>query len=400
MFSYSGPLHSSKSIVLRSLIVSSFFPKHQLLFNTESQDVLDLKNALEDIKKPVQKISFGAAPFRFLALRLSRQVGEFIIQGEDNLFSRPHQTLTAILNDLGVQTDWGKRELKIKSNGWIKPEKELRISNEISSQFASAFLLNCLDWPQLRNNGLTIRLDPPGAGVSNEYLQMTIRCLKQWGARMETIDSGIFIPPDFDRHLGEGSMVLAKCETDMSSAFTFAACAAVGGDLVLNPFLDTGLQPDHVFLELFNRMGILCENRLEVLKVSKAKKINSFDFDFKNTPDLFPVMCGMLSFAQGTSLLTGFHHIQFKESDRLERTIKLLKEAGVSFELEKNFLKIFGQGIGFKPRSFTFDPFDDHRMVFAAALFKIKNPEIKIQNSSAVRKSIPDFWKAFPDNFL
>ena len=91
MFQFVGDLEISKSWMNRALILQSFQPHLKIVGDSSSHDVQLLKKALE--KFLVGETEFyaglGGTTFRFLALRVSRKPGSYLIRADQKLLDRP-----------------------------------------------------------------------------------------------------------------------------------------------------------------------------------------------------------------------------------------------------------------------------------------------------------------------
>ena len=181
-------------------------------------------------------------------------------------------------------------------------------------------------------------------------------------------------------------------EPDMSSAFAMAAAGALAGHTEITNFVDPSLQPDHVFVEILKTMNIPVNIHGTSLVVEKADEIKHIELNLAGAPDLFPILSILCAFAKGDSKLLGAPQLVHKESNRIKKTAELLSLAGVSLQEKPDGIMIFGQGPQLKPRAFTFDPDQDHRMAMAAGLLKLKGFDIEIKQPDVVNKSFREFW--------
>ena len=369
----------------RALIVKSFFPELTIRGESQCDDVEKMQQAIEKLSGPNDSIfDCGAAGtvLRFLLARLSRLPGEFTLMGEERLFSRPMFPLIESLKSLGVESiTLSANKIELKSHGW-EPKSEIFVDLTRSSQFASAILLSCWNLPR----DLTLTLSEEKK--SESYMVMTLDMLRKLGMQF---------------HLRHNTLrVLAgqkiqtnwmEIDPDMSSCFTLAAFAALTGSLELEGFPPSSTQPDFQFLKIMGAMGVPMTYENRVLKVSKAQRLNPIEIDLSNNPDLFPVLAVMLTEAEGESHITGIDHLVFKESNRIENTLLLMKEMGYDVHYEKGLCKIFGGRKGLKENKINFDSDQDHRMAMAAALAKQLGYNLEISRPEVVKKSFPEFWK-------
>ena len=245
MFSFSGELPSSKSLVNRALIIKSYNPEVKVAFSTDSMDVQVLQKALSAFRRG--KTEFHCADagtsFRFLILRLSRQPGRWIVKGSRRLLSRPHEALVQTLNAFGVDVEVSPEQWVIYSKGW-QTQPLISVSAEQSSQFASSVLLNSWALP------FDLELQLSEKQVSMGYLQMTLELMKQFGFHYTPTTRGFRIPAEQTPKAMD-----YVSEQDVSSCFALAACALQGGEVRLQNFPFESLQPDTVFLEILKKMG-------------------------------------------------------------------------------------------------------------------------------------------------
>jgi 3-phosphoshikimate 1-carboxyvinyltransferase len=60
----------------------------------------------------------AATVFRFLALRATRDKGQFVFEGEPELFVRPQRDLERVMSQLGVEMEWGAGRMTFRSHEW------------------------------------------------------------------------------------------------------------------------------------------------------------------------------------------------------------------------------------------------------------------------------------------
>jgi 3-phosphoshikimate 1-carboxyvinyltransferase len=135
-----------------------------------------------------------------------------------------------------------------------------------------------------------------------------------------------------------------------------------------------------------------CELLSNQVRASQASRLVSLQSNFETCPDLVPCLAVTCAFAEGESVLSGLSKLVYKESNRIQNTLNLLTLAGVLCDYRNDALIIKGLGIDFIPKTFRFNPDQDHRMAMAAGLFKLRNPKIQIESPEVVNKSFKNFW--------
>lgn len=383
MFTYKSDLVLSKSWLNRALIIQNYQPQIQFVSGSNSEDVQILKKSLDFIGKSSEfYLGQGGTSFRFFCFLISRKPGTWTVKAHPRLLERPQQGLQDLLDQLGVQIEFKKEEVIIRSKGWKIPI-EIKCGAQDSSQFISALLLNAWQLPQDLN--VVIQ----GPVVSVDYLKMTILMLKQFGMQIQESSGRLSVDknqiPRPDR---------AQPEVDVSSAFSLAAAGVIAGDVEITNWNLNSLQPDMVFLKLFDQMQIKYTQTETSFKIHQQSGWKALRADLNYSPDLFPVLSVLCALAEGKSDLYGAEQLQHKESNRLLKTKELLDLVGFHSELKKDGLLIEGQSSSQnKKNQLQFNPDYDHRMAMAAGLLKLIGYNIDIQNPEVVNKSYPSFWK-------
>ena len=382
-FYYKGIIPASKSMMNRALIIQSYDPSIEIIGSSVCDDVFYMQKAVDALQKNENVFLSGEAGtvFRFLALRLARNTGSFLLQGSPRLLSRPQSELLRILEQLGVRCELRAEALMIESSGWKKPIAPLIIDRSQSSQFASALLLNA--W----NLDFDLEFEFTGSLLSETYWQMTVEMLKSCGMQIQQ-DMGKF-------KILAGQRLTAKkiqLEPDMSSAFPVAVAAVLAGQVTFENWPFQSLQADQQFLEILADMGVKLEKTENELIIRKTSNLQKIEFNLVDCPDLFPVLCVLCSFAHGTSYLYGAPHLNAKESRRIDKSSELLKLMGVGHSPQKDGMIIQGQGMTHDFKQFTFDPDQDHRLAMAAGIAMMAGYNVNLLTPEVVSKSFPEYW--------
>jgi len=367
----------------RALIAQSFEPRLQLNGDSSCADVVHMKSCLKKIgQSSVLDCGEGGTTLRFLAFRISREKGKFLLKGSSRLLNRPQKEIQDTLKQLGVDVRFEKSGIRIISEGWKAPKKMLTVSAKDSSQFLSALFLSAWDLD------FDLKIKVAGKITSLGYFEMTLKLLKELGFKYSRRQNVYTIPRGQKIQLKKYSV-----ESDLSSLFSVAAFAAVSGKAVFKEFPKESLQPDVAFTQILKKMTVGVKQSGKQLTVNSPIQLKPVKVNLQNSPDLFPVLAVLCSFAVGKSILYGAPQLAFKESNRIQKTGELLKKAGVSCKLRKDGIEIEGRGTGLRSKRFRFDPDSDHRLAFAAALLKYYGEDIQILDPDVVRKSFPEFWK-------
>lgn len=111
-----------------------------------------------------------------------------------------------------------------------------------------------------------------------------------------------------------------------------------------------------------------------------------------NCIDELPILMVAMSFAKGTSTITGAEELRHKETDRLSAMNDILTNAGVNVELKPNGMIIHGDP-DFTPKGAEFNTYHDHRMAMASAILASASRESStVKDAECTAISYPEFW--------
>ncbi|MEK2646912.1 3-phosphoshikimate 1-carboxyvinyltransferase [Bdellovibrio sp. BCCA] len=379
---FQGEIPGSKSVFNRALIVQSYFPSLKLQGFSECDDVRHMREGLKHLSdQSVIDCGEGGTTFRFMALRASRNQGMHNLGATRRLLQRPQKGLVHLLSQLGVEAELCEDTMTVKGKGWKKPSAPLRVDMAESSQYASALVLN--SW----NLDFDLEFELVGGKNSESYFLLTLEMVKSLGMQIQKTSQGYIIPAGQKIHKTSWTV-----EADVSSMFTMASAGALAGEVVITNFSEKSTQPDIVFLDVFKKMHVNFSVQGSTLTVKETTSLEPLDFNLSQSPDLFPVLAVLCSWAQGTSKLYGAPHLVSKESNRIARVSDLLSLVGVRHESLPDGMIIHGNTQQKPVQGVKFNPDKDHRMVMAAALMKLKGHDITIEEPQVINKSFPEFW--------
>lgn len=387
-FFYRGKVPSSKSVLIRQLLVQSYNSRIETEGFSSAEDVRSMSQALAALKSGAFEIPCGEAGLvlRLMMGRVSREPGEYLLKGAARLLDRPHDPMIKILEQLGVRVRKQENGIYIATQGWRAPAYAIEVSRNLSSQFATSLLLNSwdLDFPIQVKWGVV-----EGAqAVSTGYFDLSLSLARELGMSLLIQENGFEIAP----HQPVRSRSLSA-EMDYSSAFAVAGLAAIAGRAVILNADPNSQQPDAAFEEILKRMGASVRRSGLELTVTGPARLSPVRENLSQSPDLFPVLGVLCAFADGESELGGAPHLIHKESNRIELTARLIESCGRKVVRTAEGLKISGtspQNLGTQ-RPFTFEPAHDHRMVMAAAVALWAGVPVRVLGIEALNKSFPEF---------
>ncbi|WP_243318872.1 3-phosphoshikimate 1-carboxyvinyltransferase [Geothrix paludis] len=393
----------SKSVTNRALLLAAVAPgTSRFRGGLEAEDTRWMRRALADLGLGVREedgtwtIEGGGRPrtstplwlgasgttLRFLLPWLALKAeGPVRLEGDPRLFERPLGPLLTPLEALGAAWEPDAK------GAWLRPAPhtperlDLEVDARLSSQFLTGLALTAAALP----GGGTLRWT---AVASPSYLALTTQWLRRFGceARLEEgrwlIPGGALTPRDLD------------LPGDWSGAAAFLAAAAVTGrTLHLAPLDPDDAQGDRAMVALLQAAG--CRTRWtgpQDLELEGPLQ-RGLDADLTDCPDLGPVLAALAALAPGASELRGLHTLPLKECDRLDASAELVRWLGGGAEVIGDHTLRVQPGPRPGPRA-PFDPRNDHRMAFAAAVGGLRCGG-EVRDPHCVAKTFPDFWEVW-----
>lgn len=189
--------------------------------------------------------------------------------------------------------------------------------------------------------------------------------------------------------------------------FSAAAFWLVAGSIVEDSEIKmeaVGLNPTrNALLEILKKMGadITIENeRMEgaepvgdiIVKSAELRSIQIEEELIPNCIDELPIIAVAMTFAYGTSVISGAGELRHKETDRIMAIAKMLKAVGANYEEMEDGLVIRGNP-DFKFKSGRFRSFHDHRIAMASAILSLKGiDDSHIEDAECAAVSYKGFW--------
>lgn len=299
----------------------------------------------------------------------------------EGLRKRPIRELIETLEESGLYFE--EKEFSIKISGNVNSDF-FRISGDISSQYVSGLLLLSSLLDQKSSIYLTTKLE------SRAYVNITIKVLRDFGIIVNELEEGVF------EIYGERDKILPpkeyQIEGDWSNAAFFIAGGCLGDSIKMYGLNLESSQGDKKVVQILKKAGAILTCSDDCIS-SNGSHLNSFEVDFSETPDLFPILSVVAALSKGQSVLKGGERLKLKESNRIESTFQMLKSLGADVKKRDDGLIIQGREI---LDGGIVNSFNDHRIVMSATMASIicKEP-VSIVNAGAVKKSYPNFFDDF-----
>ncbi len=367
----------SKSHGHRLLIASALSdPPGQVQLTETSEDLEATRTCLLALQEndPVLPCRESGSTLRFLLPVAMAQKSHVRFLGEGRLLQRPLSPLKEEMERHGCRFHIGKGELEV--NGLLQ-SGSYHLPGDVSSQYITGLLFALPILPGDSEILLTTPLESKG------YVDMTLQVLMDAGILVEvSTQEGTFglqreallqykIPG------GQHYQCLAHTtpEGDWSNAAFWLAANYVGfgNRITCKGLSEDSLQGDRIVSELLR----------DFPNVINGSQI----------PDLIPILAVVAAVRPGIITINHAERLRLKESDRLETTVRLIRDLGGEAEELPDGLIIRG-----KPmlRGGTVDGCGDHRIVMAAAIAATNCAEsVTIIGAEAVNKSYPGFFRDY-----
>jgi len=297
------------------------------------------------------------------------------ITGDASLRSRPMGPLLDALGEMGVRCTSNDGKAPIVVHG---PNRggDVRIRGNVSSQFVSSLMLAA---PMLRD-GMRIHIE--GSLLSKPYVDITANMMGRFGACAEFC--GNYITVQGTGYRGCDITV----PSDMSSAAFPLTAGALGGSVTVKKMDLNDPQGDKKIIDILRDAGAGVSVKGDEI-TSSCGELHGIDVDMGDVPDLFPIVAVLLSTAGGRSRLYGAPQLRFKESDRIESTVNMLRSLGADITGTEDGCVISGVK---RLKGGMIEHHEDHRILMAAAVASLVcDNEVKMKKSNCFDVSYPMF---------
>ncbi len=306
------------------------------------------------------------------------------IQGTGSLLNRPTSLFKDFLPGLGVEIEFQNDQLPLTIQGPLQPQNTT-IDGSISSQFITGIIFAL---SRTTTSPITITVNNL---VSTPYIDLTLDVLKKFGYKISHINHEVFT---IDPVSVNEDTIHYTVEGDWSGASFLLVAGAIAGTITLTGLDVFSTQADKAILQAIMMSGAhlsITEEKILVEAPKGNKKLQPFQFNANNCPDLFPPLVVLAACCEGTSIIEGANRLINKESNRAKTLQDVFGKLGVIIELQDDYMIIHG-GKGIEGGIVHSN--NDHRiaMAFAVASLQAKNI-ITIENAEVINKSYPDFYK-------
>ena len=318
---------------------------------------------------------------RFLPALAAAGDGTFRFDASPQMRRRPVGPMVAALRALGVTVTHeeadGHLPMTVVTRGMTGAQVTLDAS--VSSQFLTAVLMAAPLVNGATREGLTISVT---GMVSAPYVDMTVRMMRQFGARV-TRDGG-----DFTVRPGGYAARSFEIEPDASAASYFLAAAAVTGETVLVPGLyPDSLQGDLKFALVLKRMGARVSFEPDGVMVTGTGPLHGTEVNMRDISDTMPTLAAIAPFADSPVRIVDVANTRVKESDRLDACAVNLRRLGVQVATGPDWIEIWPG----TPKAAGIECRGDHRIAMSFSITGLRTPGLTLDDPGCVRKTFPEF---------
>ncbi|MDX2022411.1 MAG: 3-phosphoshikimate 1-carboxyvinyltransferase [Deltaproteobacteria bacterium] len=339
-----------------------------------------IHGGLSRLRAPAGPVFVGnsGTTVRFLAALCALVPGATVLQGDEHMAKRPIADLVDGLRQLGVRVDCATGCPPLTIFGGQPLGSLVRMRGDKSSQYFTALLL------MAGFTGHVTRVEIEGSLVSRPYVEMTIKMLHDFGARIESEANAFVVHP------AAYKAVPYVIEPDASAASYPFALAAAGGHDITVPALGPGsLQGDYTFVDVLAQMGAHVERKSEFTRVVGSGTLNGIDVDMHHISDTVMTLAAIAPLAKGPTTIRNVANIRIKETDRLLATVTELRRLGQDVQVGDDWLRIDPRPL----RPAEVQCYSDHRMAMSFAILGTIAPGVTIADPACVSKTYPTFWE-------
>ncbi len=310
---------------------------------------------------------------------------EVTITGEGSLEVRPMHFFEEVLPllDVTVTTNHGKVPMKIC--GPLVP-KNITVDGSLSSQFLTGLLMA---YAAADATDVTIAVIDL---KSKPYIDLTLQVMQQFGLKLPVNHN--YERFEFGKTSASSQPAVPSfiVEGDWSGAAFLLVAGAVSNEVEVHGIFNTSRQADKKIIDAILDAGAqvtVFENRV----VAKREKLEAFQFDATDCPDLFPPLVALAANCIGITTIKGLRRLKHKESDRGVTLQEEFAKLGIRIVLNDDTMLVHSEG-EIRVNNFNLNSHHDHRIAMAVAVAAINADfPVNIRNADAVNKSYPDFWK-------
>jgi 3-phosphoshikimate 1-carboxyvinyltransferase len=283
---------------------------------------------------------------------------------------------------VSVQSANGKLPLKIK--GPLRPDN-IEIDGSLSSQYLTGLLLA---FAAAGAKDVSIRVTNL---KSRPYVDLTLEVMKQFGLnipRNRNYKEFYFSPEPENQKAA--AVTNYTVEGDWSGGAFLLVAGVVAGPIKVRGLDPGSTQADKAIMDALLKANATVATDAKGIQLHPGK-MNAFEFDATDCPDLFPPLAALAAYCSGITRIKGVSRLAHKESNRGLTLQEEFGKMNVRIVLEGDVMSIYGGG---EVKGALVHSRHDHRIAMACAVAALKaTGETTIEEAQAVDKSYPDFYE-------
>lgn len=311
-------------------------------------------------KRPATVLNAGnsGTTLRLLAPHAAMIGGPVMLDGDGSLRKRSSSELWDTIEQSGATLSIGMGEERLPAliDGPMNPTQlaaGLTLDVSRSSQPVSSWILAAPSVPRQT----VIALE--GIRVSSRHSNLSLQMLNMFGGDASIDEDQLTITPSPLKGLNEYTI---PGDASMA-AFALLACSVSKRDIEMVGWPAKGDAIGHEILEEHaSEFGVNWDQS----KLSKTEAKQSIELDLRDANDLLPPLAAVLCLNKGGTL-KGAAHAAFKESNRLNRTVDVLAQFGMTAEVNNDGLTVRGGQHPQRPEQ-PVETYGDHRLFMTAVL--------------------------------
>lgn len=307
------------------------------------------------------------------------------VTGTGSLLTRPMDFFDEIFPLLGIRITTNRGKLPFNIQGPLQPAN-ITIDGSLSSQFLTGLLM-AYAGAAARDVTITVK-----DLKSRPYIDLTLQVMKAFGLPVPMNRNYEAFYFGHSTVANDNAVVNYTVEGDWSGAAFLLVAGAIAGEVEVNGILNTSTQADKKIVDAILDAGahvLVSDDKVSV----KRGKLEPFQFDATDCPDLFPPLVALAAHCNGVTRIRGLKRLKHKESDRGLTLQEEFDKLSTRISLNDDEMLVYGNG-GVFVKNHILNSHHDHRIAMACAVACLPADfYVEIRNAEAVNKSYPGFFE-------
>lgn len=350
-----------------------------VFFNGKNRILMNGRKGSLQSLTPVEFINCGESG---LCIRMFPPIAalaghECVLGGRGSLKKRPVgmvESLSGFGVTCGTRQGYPPISIKGRLRGAVA-----EIDGSTSSQFLTGLLMAlplCDDDSRIRVRNL----------ASRPYIDMTVAMAERFGINIDHDENMAAFEIPGGQHYRATRVVI---EGDWSGASFLLVAGATAGSVTVGGLDMNSCQADRAILSALDAAGAVCRIAEGSVTVEK-NRLDPFEFDAKDCPDLVPPLVALASRCRGKSTIYGTGRLRYKESDRAGALALQFGLMGVAVNVGPDMIEIQGS----RSTEAVINPHGDHRIAMSCAVAALTGSGgVTITDPACVAKSYGNFFE-------